>query len=47
MRMNGSGRGDSAQRWFRPIFLTIATTVAGVLPPWFGDGPMYEPMAIA
>ncbi len=32
---------------FRPIMLTTATTVAGLLPLWFGGGPMWEPMAIA
>jgi multidrug efflux pump len=47
MQMNGSGRGDSAQRWVRPICLTIVTTVAGVLPLWFGGGSMYAPMTIA
>jgi multidrug efflux pump len=38
---------EAAQRRFRPILLTTATTVAGLLPLWFGGGPMYEPMAIA
>ncbi len=37
---------EAAQRRFRPILLTTATTVAGLLPLWFGGGPMYEPMAI-
>ena len=32
---------------FRPILLTTATTVGGLLPLWFGGGPMWEPMAIA
>ncbi len=27
--------------------LATATTVAGLLPLWFGGGPMYEPMAIS
>jgi len=38
---------EAAQRRFRPILLTTATTVAGLLPLWVGGGPMYEPMAIA
>ena len=38
---------EAAQRRFRPILLTTATTIAGLLPLWFGGGPMYEPMAIA
>lgn len=31
----------------RPILLTTATTVGGLLPLWFGGGLMFEPMAIA
>ena len=38
---------EAAQRRFRPILLTTATTMAGLLPLWFGGGPMWEPMAIA
>ena len=38
---------EAAQSRFRPILLTTATTVAGLLPLWFGGGPMWEPMAIA
>ena len=38
---------EAAQRRFRPILLTTATTIAGLLPLWFGGGPMYEPMAIS
>ena len=38
---------QAAQGRFRPILLTTATTVAGLLPLWFGGGPMWEPMAIA
>jgi len=38
---------EAAQRRLRPILLTTATTVAGLLPLWFGGGPMWEPMAIS
>ncbi|HSC27814.1 MAG TPA: efflux RND transporter permease subunit [Vicinamibacterales bacterium] len=38
---------EASQRRLRPILLTTATTVAGLLPLWFGGGPMWEPMAIA
>ena len=38
---------ESAQRRLRPILLTTATTVGGLLPLWFSGGPMWEPMAIA
>ncbi|MCY3813594.1 MAG: efflux RND transporter permease subunit, partial [Gammaproteobacteria bacterium] len=38
---------EATQGRFRPILLTTATTVAGLLPLWFGGGPMWEPMAIA
>lgn len=31
----------------RPIALTTATTVGGMIPLWLGGGPMFEPMAIA
>jgi len=31
----------------RPILLTTATTVGGLIPLWLGGGPMWEPMAIA
>ncbi len=37
---------ESGQRRMRPILLTTATTVLGLLPLWFGGGPMWEPMAI-
>ena len=29
---------EAAQRRFRPILLTTATTIAGLLPLWFGGG---------
>jgi multidrug efflux pump subunit AcrB len=38
---------EAAQRRLRPILLTTATTVCGLLPLWFGGGPMWEPMAIS
>lgn len=38
---------EAAQRRLRPILLTTCTTVGGLLPLWFGGGPMWEPMAIA
>jgi multidrug efflux pump subunit AcrB len=37
---------EAAQRRLRPILLTTATTVAGLIPLWFGGGPMWEPLAI-
>jgi multidrug efflux pump subunit AcrB len=37
---------QSAQKRLRPILLTTATTIGGLLPLWFGGGPMWEPMAI-
>lgn len=38
---------NAAQRRIRPILLTAATTVAGMIPLWLGGGPMWEPLAIA
>ncbi len=38
---------ESAQQRLRPILLTTATTVGGLVPLWFGGGPMWEPMAIS
>ncbi|MBD3257460.1 MMPL family transporter, partial [candidate division GN15 bacterium] len=37
----------AAQRRLRPILLTVATTIGGLLPLWLAAGPMWEPMAIA
>ena len=38
---------EATQQRLRPILLTTATTVAGLVPLWVGGGPMWEPMAIA
>ncbi len=38
---------EATQRRLRPIVLTTCTTIGGMLPLWYGGGPMFEPMAIA
>jgi multidrug efflux pump len=38
---------EACQQRLRPILLTTATTIGGLLPLWFGGGPMWEPMAIS
>ncbi len=31
----------------KPVFLTISTTIAGMLPLWIGQDPMFESLAVA
>ncbi len=38
---------EAAQRRLRPIVLTTCTTIGGMLPLWYGGGPMFQPMAVA
>ncbi len=37
----------AAQQRFRPIILTIFTTVLGLVPLYLGGGLMWEPMAVS
>ncbi|WP_255418942.1 efflux RND transporter permease subunit [Paraglaciecola sp. MB-3u-78] len=37
----------AAQQRARPILLTTATTVLGLIPLYLGGGPMWEPMSVA
>jgi multidrug efflux pump len=37
---------EAGQRRMRPILLTTATTVMGLIPLYLGGGAMWEPMAI-
>ena len=37
----------ASQRRLRPILLTTCTTIGGMLPLWYGGGPMFQPMAVA
>ena len=38
---------EAAQRRARPILLTTATTVLGLIPLYLGGGEMWEPMAVS
>ncbi|MEL7059419.1 MAG: efflux RND transporter permease subunit [Acidobacteriota bacterium] len=38
---------EASQRRLRPILLTTATTVGGLIPLWLTGGPMFSPMAVA
>jgi len=38
---------EAAQRRLRPILLTTATTVGGLLPLWIGGDPLFVSMAVA
>jgi multidrug efflux pump len=38
---------EATQRRLRPILLTTATTIGGLIPLYIGGGPMWEPMAVA
>ncbi|MEM6705569.1 MAG: efflux RND transporter permease subunit [Acidobacteriota bacterium] len=38
---------EASQQRARPILLTTATTIGGMIPLWLGGGPMFETMAVA
>jgi len=38
---------QAGQRRLRPILITTITTSGGMLPLWWGAGPMWQPLAIA
>ncbi|MBU0518649.1 efflux RND transporter permease subunit [bacterium] len=38
---------DAAQKRLRPILLTTATTMGGMMPLWFSGGPLFSSLAVA
>ncbi|MEM7587367.1 MAG: efflux RND transporter permease subunit [Acidobacteriota bacterium] len=46
-RSLGAAVIEASQRRLRPILLTTATTVGGLMPLWLAGGPMFSPMAVA
>ena len=48
---NGRAPADAilvaSETRLRPILLTTATTILGLIPLYLGGGPMWEPMAVA
>lgn len=38
---------EAGQQRVRPILLTTATAVGGLLPLWLGEDPLFAPMAVA
>ncbi|MGL4998390.1 MAG: efflux RND transporter permease subunit, partial [Cetobacterium sp.] len=37
---------SGCQSRLRPIFLTVATTLAGLMPLYFFGGPLFQPLAV-
>ena len=46
-RSQGAAVLEASQRRLRPILLTTATTVGGLIPLWLTGGPLFSPMAVA